>query len=362
MSVANQFELQMLALINQERTSRGLDALKLEQKLNSAAEEHSQWMLETNTFSHTGENGSSPGQRMRDAGFTFSGSWASAENVAWQSERGASGIADDVADLHRALMNSPGHRANILNPDLVYVGIGIEVGTFTHGSYGYESVMVTQNFARTSAPVTLDPQNPDAAAAEDGPNDAPSATNGADSIVLADPQTFEALGGNDTVTGSTGDDDIQGGTGRDLLRGADGDDDLEGGGHRDRLFGGKGDDTLSGDNGNDKLNGGAGRDLLQGDNGADVLNGGGGGDTLEGGTGADVFVFSKGRDTVLDFSLEDGDRIKLSAAQGVQNFSDLAANHMTQNGDNVVISDDAGHKLVLVDTDIETLNASDFLF
>ncbi len=152
MSVANDLERQMLQLINDEREARGLNPLKLELNLNDASEDHSAWMLSSDTFSHTGSGGSSAGDRMRAADFEFSGSWASGENIAWQSERGAPGLSDDVVDLHNSLMNSPGHRANILNPDYEYIGIGIESGDFK----GWDGVIVTQNFAKTGAPVQLD--------------------------------------------------------------------------------------------------------------------------------------------------------------------------------------------------------------
>ncbi|WP_170546268.1 CAP domain-containing protein [Ruegeria arenilitoris] len=152
MSTASTFEQEMLALINEERTSRGLNPLKLETRLNDSAEDHSTWMLNTDTFSHTGSNGSSATERMQDAGFDFSGSWRSGENIAWQSERGAPGISDDVEQLHQSLMNSPGHRANILNPDYEYIGIGIEEGDYN----GWDAVMVTQNFATTDGTVVLD--------------------------------------------------------------------------------------------------------------------------------------------------------------------------------------------------------------
>ncbi len=152
MSIANDLEHQMLSLINEERTAVGLDPLKLETNLNESSEDHSSWMLQTDSFSHTGQGGSSATDRMRDADFDFSGSWASGENIAWQSERGASGLEDDVADLHDALMNSSGHRANILNPNFEYIGIGIERGDYN----GRDGVMVTQNFARTGGSVDLD--------------------------------------------------------------------------------------------------------------------------------------------------------------------------------------------------------------
>ncbi|MCG7520262.1 CAP domain-containing protein [Ruegeria sp. Ofav3-42] len=159
MSTASSFEREMLALINQERTSRGLEPLQLETHLNASSEDHSEWMLNTDSFSHTGAGGSSATERMREAGFDFSGGWRSGENIAWQSERGAPGISDDVAQLHQNLMDSPGHRANILNPDFKYIGIGIETGTMQ----GYDAVVVTQNFATTDGEVALD--NGDAPAA-----------------------------------------------------------------------------------------------------------------------------------------------------------------------------------------------------
>ncbi len=160
MAIADTFERYMLELINQERAAVGAPPLLLEQNLNASADSHSAWMLETDIFSHTGVEGSSATQRMRDAGFDFSGGWRSAENIAVQSERGPNGIMDDVENLHTSLMNSPGHRANILNPDLDYIGIGIALGDFDFGSGTYESVIVTQNFASNQGDVDLDVGEP----------------------------------------------------------------------------------------------------------------------------------------------------------------------------------------------------------
>ena len=152
MSQASEVELLMLSLINQERTSRGLDPLTINNDLNASSEDHSQWMLENDIFSHTGVNGTSSRDRIEAADYELEGSWRTAENIGWQSERGDPGIDDDVADIHDSLMNSPGHRANILNPDLEDIGIGIELGDFN----GYDAVMITQNFGRTDA-VSVDP-------------------------------------------------------------------------------------------------------------------------------------------------------------------------------------------------------------
>jgi serralysin len=152
MSQANSVERQMLELINQERAAVGVDPLQLELRLNESSEDYSKLMLQEDFFSHTGPDNSSPRARMEDAGFVFSGSWSSGENIAWQSERGAAGLADDVVNLHNSLMNSSGHRANILNPNFEVIGIGIENGDYN----GWDAVMVTQNFASTDAQVQID--------------------------------------------------------------------------------------------------------------------------------------------------------------------------------------------------------------
>lgn len=366
MSVANEYELQMLALINEERTSRGLNPLQLEQNLNSASEDHSQWMLDTDIFSHTGAGGSSATDRMRDADFTFSGSWRSAENIAWQSQRGAEGFSDDVEDLHNSLMDSPGHRANILHPDLEYIGIGIEIGNMN----GWPAVIVTQNFAKTSAPVTLDPgtggavvdpvPDPDPVEEPDVSENTPTAE--ADTLTLDNAGTLRALGGDDDVTGSSGIDQLFGNRGNDTLNGDSGNDLLNGGWGSDALIGGDGNDKLLGGKGSDYLAGGDDNDVLRGHRGSDTLAGEAGDDRLFGGGGDDTFVFGSGRDVVQDLDLSEGDQISLANATGITDFADLVANHMTQMAQHVRIADADGDLMILRNTDFDSLDSSDFLF
>lgn len=293
MSQASELERQMLDLINAERTLHGLNPVQLERRLNASSEDHSEWMLQQDIFSHTGASDSSAGDRMRAAGFDFSGTWTWAENIAWQSERGAPGLADDVINLHNSLMNSPGHRANILNPDVELVGIGIEQGNFS----GHDSVMVTQNFARTSAPVQLD--TPDGSGGE---QPTPQATMSNDDLFLESPGTLSGLEGDDTLTGSTG---------ADVLNGNDGDDRLVLGAGNDSAFGGDGSDSLYGGDGNDILNGGDGADVIEGgeghdrvwagagDTGADFIQGQGGDDIIAGGAGNDRIDGGEGSDTIF---------------------------------------------------------------
>ena len=146
MSSPDNYEQYMLELVNRERAAAGVQPLAFDGNLNEAAEGHSGWMIATDTFSHTGASGSDAGARMTSAGFLFAGSWTWGENVAWVSERSSTGSQDEIELLHTNLMNSPGHKANILNGAFQEVGIGFEVG----GYQSYTAAFATQNFARTA--------------------------------------------------------------------------------------------------------------------------------------------------------------------------------------------------------------------
>ncbi|MBY5934647.1 hypothetical protein KUV51_16690 [Tateyamaria omphalii] len=392
MSVASEFERLMLDLINEERTSRGLDPLTLELRLNDASEDHSVWMDDTLNFSHTGVGNSDPGDRMRDAGFVFSGNWTWGENIAYQSERGEPGIADDVEDLHQSLMNSPGHRANILNPDFDLIGIGIEVGD----NRGFDAVYVTQKFASTSAPVQLDIED------SNTPDPEPGATNGNDVLLGGNgSDRLDGLAGNDTLDGSGGADRLFGGAGNDVVRGDSGNDFVGGDAGNDRLSGGGGDDRVKGGDGNDVVIGASGNDMLTGNegndsvyggsgndtldaggggrnrldgeggndrliggNGRDRMDGGAGNDTLTGGGGNDIFLFSEGRDIVTDFDISQSDEtIDLRHVASITSFQDLmSGGHLTQSGRHAVIDDLNGNTMIIMRTDIADFQADDFLF
>ena len=96
MSIANTLELAMLALINDERAEAGLSPLRMITLLNQAAEDHSSWMLENDSFSHEGADDTSPSDRMAGAGYPFEGHTMALENIGWQSARGLDGHADDA--------------------------------------------------------------------------------------------------------------------------------------------------------------------------------------------------------------------------------------------------------------------------
>ncbi|MEA5496002.1 CAP domain-containing protein [Limnoraphis robusta] len=122
-----------------------------------------------------------------------------------------------------------------------------------------------------------------------------------------------ALGGNDTVFGSsdpelilgnTGDDQLWGSGGNDTLFGGKDNDILQGEEGNDLLFGNLGNDTLYGGDGNDSLFGGRDNDVLFGGDGNDTLSGDLGNDTLTGGRGEDVFLLlqpQQSQDLITDF-------------------------------------------------------------
>lgn len=132
--------------------------------------------------------------------------------------------------------------------------------------------------------------------------------------------TLDGGNGHDTLTGGRGDDTLTGGDGEDVMFGGPGDDTLNGGNDSDVLFGGRGDDTLNGGNGDDVLFGGRGADILNGGNGNDVLYGEGGDDILCGQAGDDLLIGGNGTDLACAVA----DRI--GTVRGVTGTRNLATN------------------------------------
>jgi len=277
-------------------------------------------MLEQDIFSHTGINGTSAHDRIVASGFDLQGSWATGENIAVGSVGGAAGYYDEIDRLFEGLMNSPGHRANILSPNFDYVGIGIEVGAFDFSQGTYTSVMITQNFGGTDGTPVLDTGT---APADPAPEpETPAAleltgTDGNDTLTgQGGTDTLMGEEGDDTLIGNGGDDVVYGGTGDDELRGNQGDDELRGNAGNDIMYGGDGNDLLVGNTGDDIMYGGSGvnklvgqrgedtliggdeRDILNGGGDADTLHGNGGNDRLKGGTRSDTLYGGEGPDVL----------------------------------------------------------------
>ncbi len=175
---------------------------------------------------------------------------------------------------------------------------------------------------------------------------------------------FGSDGVNDVLTGDTGHDVLAGGAGDDTLFGQARGDALFGGAGGDLLRGGGGRDVLTGGDGDDLLRGGPGKDKLYGGAGDDVLNGGHGNDRLEGGAGADTFLFidGTGHDRIVDFTPGEGDQIRLTGAPSISDFNDLMAHHIQTSGADLIISNDAGDTMTILNTALADLTADMFVF
>lgn len=122
--------------------------------------------------------------------------------------------------------------------------------------------------------------------------------------------TIDAYSGNDTLSGDEGDDSILGRGGQDFITGGDGADTLDGGIDADTIIGGAGNDVLIGGTDNDTMDGGIGDDTLAGGYGNDTLQGGDGSDTLRGDWGNDSIMGGNDADTFQIKSVDGRDTLE----------------------------------------------------
>ena len=126
--------------------------------------------------------------------------------------------------------------------------------------------------------------------------------------------------GPDTINGTSGNDTVYALEGNDEVYGLDGNAELHGHAGADEVYGNDGVDLIYGGDGNDQLFGDANNDFLVG---------GPGQDTLTGGAGGDRFIFTAlgdGRDTILDFNADQGDRLNLEQLFQGSGFNPQAPN------------------------------------
>lgn len=138
-------EYESLELHNEAREGAGLGHLCVNPTLTEAARAHASDMMERDYFSHysAGGAGTSPIQRMEAEGYAGWNAWG--ENIAW-----GSGYKGDSKEIFAALMNSAGHRENILKDGFLEVGIGAVGGEY-NGNAG--SGMYAMDFgARAGQP------------------------------------------------------------------------------------------------------------------------------------------------------------------------------------------------------------------
>ncbi|RRR81606.1 CAP domain-containing protein [Streptomyces sp. RP5T] len=109
-------EAEVLRLVNVERAKVGCSPVAANSSLTGLAEAFSKAMADQGFFDHTDPSGATPWDRAAKAGITSLGG----ENIA----RGQA----DAASVMEAWMNSPGHKANILNCDFKTLGVGVQFG------------------------------------------------------------------------------------------------------------------------------------------------------------------------------------------------------------------------------------------
>lgn len=343
--------------------------------LDQAATSHTMWMLQTDTFSHTGAGGSMPWDRATSYGYDWT---TVGENIAWVGTTGTLNLESSIESINRNLFLSAGHRTNLMNDSFSEVGVSVETGVLTSGA-NYNAAMATELFGDAGSTVFLT-----GVGYTDTDGDAfysmgegaggirfaaqgsatTTAAAGGYSLALAASASVAVTGQSGSVafsctvdlskgnvkldlvsgttflssgsitlgtgiqnvtllglnglnaTGNAVGNELTGNKGNNRLDGLAGDDKLSGGGGNDQMLGGAGKDTIVGSSGTDKLTGGSENDNLNGGAGSDTLTGDAGKDRLIGGADADIFVFhaGDGRDTITDFAAGSGDVLQLDDA------------------------------------------------
>ncbi|NTV31605.1 hypothetical protein HGA91_06535 [candidate division WWE3 bacterium] len=128
LSVDTNAERELFELVNDERISRNLPALVYDDRLSEVARNHSKDMWERKYFSHYSPDGFNIADRLEQVDYVYT---LAGENLA---------LAPTVKTAHLGLMNSTGHRENILRPEFRSMGIGV----IDNGYYGK---MFTQVFS-----------------------------------------------------------------------------------------------------------------------------------------------------------------------------------------------------------------------
>ncbi len=113
LSIDEKAESEMLALVNEDRKANGLWELTYRAELVPVARAHARDMWERDYFGHVSPEGKDVGDRLEEANIFY---FIAGENLA---------LAPTTPIAHRGLMNSPGHRANILSRDFKRMGIGV---------------------------------------------------------------------------------------------------------------------------------------------------------------------------------------------------------------------------------------------
>ncbi|MGD1805012.1 CAP domain-containing protein [Dapis sp. BLCC M126] len=314
--------------------------------LNTAATDHSQWLLDNNRFSHTGEGGTNSRQRMEAAGYTFTNPSGNGENLAWRGTTGTPNLTTFVRINYENLfidagVSGRGHRVSLMNGNFQEIGIASLQGPFTASGKTFNAVMTAQNFAYSgsSGPFITGVAYTDAVnnddfytvgegiggitvTAVDQANSANTFTTttwdaGGYSLDVEENKTYNVTfsgdldqdgQAGDTVTYevTVGSENVKQDVVSDNLPASPptpsvptpGDDNFNVDGTTEVVYGLGGHDILTGSSGNDSIGGGQGNDTLNGEGGNDSLTGWIGNDQINGGSGNDKLQGGDGLDTL----------------------------------------------------------------
>lgn len=321
--------------------------------LSTSSEAHSNWMLAADTFSHSGENGSTPTDRMIAAGYLLEGDWMTGENLAFSGNSVAIDLDAAIEDHYIGLFLSALHRENTLDPYFDEMGLAQVEGTYTMDGVDYDASMLTTNFGhsgtdhyltgvaytdydhddfysigegRSGVTFLLPGEGSSTGTAAAGGYGLSTNETGQTTVTIDDHGNLmdvdvdfskgnvklDLVNGNmilssaDMVLGQNavsggllgaGDLSLTGNAARNDLHGNLGANVIDGGDGSDWLYGEGGDDQIIGGGGHDVIEGGDGADRIWGDSGNDRLDGGNGDDILMGGYGDDTILGGTGNDT-----------------------------------------------------------------
>ncbi len=266
-----QFTAEVLRLTNEFRAKNGLNPLVANDELDATATAHSKDMADQDYFDHTGQDGSKP--------------WDRAETFGYEARSMGENIAAGYRTPEQVVqgwIDSPGHRANLLNESFTELGVGYHLLENDTGSVNYQRYW-TQVFGSGD----LNPES-NVAGSESKPEPKPEPKSEPAPAPTSEPMPEagpESPLDQPSVAELT------------VIRGTDGQDRLRGTALNELIQGFEGSDALRGEAGDDILMGGRGSDVLKGNQGSDLLigvdletAGRGERDVMRGGDDADIFV------------------------------------------------------------------------
>ncbi len=134
---ASKVQKRLYELINEERKKAGLEPLARDLRLEEIARSHCRDMVQNNFVGHVSPTTGGPAERLKAAGI----------EARYFGENVCQGY-HSAEDLHRGLMESPGHRLNIINSRFTHVGIGVEI----RDSDNDKAFLVTELFIKEGPP------------------------------------------------------------------------------------------------------------------------------------------------------------------------------------------------------------------